>query len=51
MAYYNWKNILKSKTNDEIIEFCRNHFIDTEGILFALDELQRRNTSVALTFI
>jgi hypothetical protein len=42
MAYYNWEDILKSKTNDELIEFCRNDFIDTYGILNALDELERR---------
>jgi hypothetical protein len=42
MAYYDWENIVRSKSDHELFEFLQNRFIDTDGILIALDEMKRR---------
>ena len=42
MTYYNWENILKTKSINELLEFLNNSNIDIEGKLIALTELDKR---------
>ena len=43
MSYYDWKNILKSKSTNELIQLLKvNSRVDLDGQLIALDELAKR---------
>ena len=44
MTIYNWKEILKSKTDSELVTFFNNELInDNEAKFFAFSELELRN--------
>ena len=47
MGYYNWKNIIISKSDKELEEFLENKcFLDIEARYFAINELKRRNINL-----